>query len=117
MTIVERIRGLCRNYNITVASVERELGFANGYISKIREDTVTYERLSKIADYLRVTPQYLFTGDYEKIKILSDDEQALIAAYNRLNLHAKLKALENIEDMTQLDKYSKKQESKASIVI
>lgn len=108
MTVLERIKHLCHEYNITPAYIERELGFANGYIGKIKDETVTYARLQKIADLLRVTPQYLFTGDTTRTKLLREDEQDLLAAYNKLNLHARMKALENIEDMTLLDKYAKK---------
>lgn len=108
MDIVERIKQLCREYNISVSYIEKKLGFANGYISKIKSDTVTYERLSKIAEFLRVTPQFLFTGDYEKTQMLSEDEQALLSAYRMLNLHAKMRALENIQDMTELSKNTRR---------
>ena len=108
MDIVERIRQLCREYNISIAYIEKKLGFANGYISKMKSDNVTYDRLSRIADFLHVTPQYLFSGDYEKTQLLSEDEQALLAAYRALNLHAKMRALENIQDMTELPKNTRR---------
>lgn len=65
MATVERIKMLCKERHTSVAKMERELGFGNGYISNLRRDTLPYERLVAVADYLGVSPEYLTTGDNE----------------------------------------------------
>lgn len=62
MTIKERIKELCRNRGVTAAKLERECGFANGYISKLDKSTPTTKNIQKIADYFGVSVEYLMNG-------------------------------------------------------
>lgn len=53
----ERIQELCKENGITIAELERTLGFSN---SSLRKDGgIKSDRLSKIADYFKVTTDYL----------------------------------------------------------
>lgn len=40
MTSVERIRNLCKERKIPISRLERDLGFANGYIGQLRKGTI-----------------------------------------------------------------------------
>lgn len=107
MDVVDRIKKLCREYNITPAYIERELGFSNGYISKLRGREVPYTKLAKIADLLRVSPDYLATGTENAMQSLSTDELELLTAFKMLNVDGKTEALKRIHEMTELTRFTK----------
>lgn len=67
MNAVERMKAILKNRNISVARLERECGFSNGYIGQLRKGTFPNDRLKTICDYLAVTPSYLmgYTPDTE----------------------------------------------------
>lgn len=62
MTLKERIVTLCKQNNIPVSKLEKELGFAGGYISKLDKSTPNSAKLQKIAGFFGVTLDYLMTG-------------------------------------------------------
>ena len=43
--------------------LEKDLGFSNGYVGQLKKGSFPAERLSKIADYLSLSPQYLMYGE------------------------------------------------------
>ena len=45
------------------SKVERDLGYANGYIGQLKKGVFPADRLLDIAEYLGVTSEYLLTGD------------------------------------------------------
>lgn len=62
MNTVERIKALCKERKTPVSRLEKELGFANGYIGQLKKGTVPNDRLMKIANFFNVSPEYLTTG-------------------------------------------------------
>lgn len=65
-TCADRIREACDARGVSVARLERECGFANGYIRGMRDGTMSAERLMKISQYLRVSFDWLLTGEEPK---------------------------------------------------
>lgn len=65
MTTVERIREVCKNKGIPISKLERDCGFSNGYINSLKKGTVPEHKLSKIAERLEVSKEYLLTGENE----------------------------------------------------
>lgn len=63
MDTVERIKQICKQRHIPLSRLERECGFANAYIAKLKEGKIPADRLYKIAEYLNLTPAYLLTGE------------------------------------------------------
>lgn len=61
MTTGERVRNLCAEKGISVAKLERELGFGHCSISKANE--IRGDRLQKIAEYFGESVEYLTTGE------------------------------------------------------
>lgn len=59
MTTVDRVKALCKENKIAISRLERDLGFANGYIGQLRKGTFPDDRLRKIADYFNVSIEYL----------------------------------------------------------
>lgn len=73
MTSVERVKTICKERKIPLSRLERECGFANGYISQLKKGTMPEDRLRKIADYLDVSAEFLATGE-EQGHYYTDDE-------------------------------------------
>lgn len=67
-TIVEAVREICKQKNIPVSRLERELGFGNGYLNPKKAKAISSDRLIQIAGYLGVS--------VDNILSLSDDETA-----------------------------------------
>lgn len=63
MTSVERVKAICKERGIPLSRLERECGFANAYVSQLKKGTFPEDRLRKIADYLKLSPEYLATGE------------------------------------------------------
>lgn len=54
MNSVERVKKICKERKIPISRLEKELGFANGYIGQLRKGSFPFDRLVKIADYLNL---------------------------------------------------------------
>ena len=52
MNTVERVKMICKERKIPLSRLERECGFANGYISQLKRGSIPADRLQIIADYL-----------------------------------------------------------------
>lgn len=97
MTAADRVKKLCKEKGIAVYQLEKDLGFANAYISRIKKDSLPYDRAAKIADYLDVTIEYIQTGEEaENVKKerLSAYERKLIEYFRELTPQNK-KIIEN----------------------
>ena len=73
MNSVARVKALCKNKKIPISKLERELGFANGYIGQLKKGSFPDDRLIKIAAYLDV-PLSDLTGETEKPASVSEGE-------------------------------------------
>ena len=64
MNSVEKVKAICKARKIAISKLEKDLGYANGYIGQLRKGVFPSDRLMQIAEYLNVSPQFL-TGDEE----------------------------------------------------
>lgn len=64
MNTVEKIKKICKDRKIPVSRLEKDLGFANGYISQLKKGTIPYDRLLKICKYLDI-PIEFFDADLQ----------------------------------------------------
>lgn len=60
---VERVKQLCKEKEISISKLEKELGYANGYIGQLRKWIFPSDRLKEISDYLEASIGYLMTGE------------------------------------------------------
>ena len=67
MNSVEKVKAICKNKKIPISRLERDLGYANGYIGQLRKGTFPNDRLVEIAKYLNVSTAYL-TGEQNEKK-------------------------------------------------
>ena len=68
MNSVERVKAICKEKRIPIYKLERDLGYANGYISQLKKGTFPADRLHEIADYIGVSVDYLLTGEESERK-------------------------------------------------
>lgn len=66
MDSVELVKKICKERNIAISRLERDCGFSNGYIRRLKEGKFPSDRLQIIANYLDVSIDYLLTGDVPK---------------------------------------------------
>lgn len=76
MNLAQRIKGLAKQHNITIAELERKTGISNGQISKWDVRSPKTENLEKVAKFFGVSLDYL-TGnsdDKKRTADLTDDD-------------------------------------------
>ncbi|MFQ9515350.1 MAG: helix-turn-helix domain-containing protein [Eubacterium sp.] len=92
----ERIKKLCKERGITVNSLEKELGFARGYLCKIDKSKPSSDKLQIISNYFNVSIDYIVNGDNSRF---SDENAHLIAKIrNDAELTKALKKYFNLSD-------------------
>ena len=52
-TGIDYVRLLCKERNISISKLEKDLGFSNGYLNPKKLKKVPYDRAVMIADYLK----------------------------------------------------------------
>lgn len=65
MTLVDRIRTLAKQRDMSLPQLEVELGLGNGTISRWRTSSPNTDKLQKIADYFNVSMDYLLGRNVE----------------------------------------------------
>lgn len=63
MDSVELVKKICKERKIPISRLEKDCGFSNGYIRKLREGKFPSDRLAIIAEYLNLSVSYLMTGE------------------------------------------------------
>ena len=63
MTSVDRVKKICKARKIPISKLEKDLGFANGYIGQLRKGVFPDDRLVAIASYLGLSADYLLYGE------------------------------------------------------
>ena len=80
MSSVDCVKAICKERKIPISRLERDLGFANGYIGQLRKGVFPDDRLAKVADYLSVSVDYLMNGEEaEKTLALTDKDERDVA--------------------------------------
>lgn len=64
--IYTNISNLCRDKGISIAKLERELGFGNSTVRGWSNSSPTVEKLKAVADYFGVTVDYLLADQKEE---------------------------------------------------
>lgn len=80
MTSVDRVKKICKTRKIPISKLEKDLGFANGYIGQLRKGVFPDDRLVSIASYLSLSTDYLLYGE-EKIHPATVDGSGMNQEY------------------------------------
>ncbi|NME31335.1 helix-turn-helix domain-containing protein [Ligilactobacillus ruminis] len=59
MNLYDRIKALADTQKISIRRLEENIGFGNGTINRWRKNTPGVDKLSKAADYFKVSTDYL----------------------------------------------------------
>lgn len=110
MNTVERIKAICKDRKIPISKLERDLGFANGYIGQLRKGVLPTERLLAVADYLSVSADYLLHGEEKEKPLINDDEE--LTEYVQM-----LKTRPECRMLFQLSKNATKEDVEAAVRI
>jgi len=107
MEYLDRIKELCALKKITIAKLERELGFGNGSVTGAKTTYMRCDRLNAIANYFGVTMDYLMNGTDAKANqnalIVSDQEREII-----LELRKQPRMIEAITRLLELSPHYKR---------
>lgn len=112
MNTVEFLKSILKERHIPMSRIERDLGFANGYIGQLRKGTFPYDRLVKIADYLEVSPDYLASCGAASAAVpldmeLSDAESELLSGFRQLSDEDRDAVLRTIKGLLASSSYIK----------
>lgn len=88
MTTLENIKKICREKkNISVTTLEQELGYSNGSLAKAKD--IPSSRIYEIANYLGVSMEYIMTGEKPEIPGFESEHLELIELYSKLKTEQK----------------------------
>lgn len=68
MTLVDKIRTLAKQMDMSLPQLEVELGLGNGTISRWKTSSPNTDKLQKIADYFNVSMDYLLDRETQLSK-------------------------------------------------
>ena len=77
MNGVERVKAICKERKIPISKLEKDLGYANGYIGQLRKGVFPSDRLMEIAEYLSVSHTYILTGEETENAPANDGERSV----------------------------------------
>lgn len=89
MTTVERIKQICKERKIPISKLEKDCGFANGYIGQLRKGTMPDDRLNIVSNYLDLSPIELSTGEKPEMPEYESEHLELILLYSKLKTEQK----------------------------
>lgn len=65
MTTFEIIKSLCDKEGTSIAALEKELGYGNGYLSRAK--SLSSDRVYEISRRFKVPMEYIMTGEVERV--------------------------------------------------
>ncbi len=85
MNTVERVKQMCKEKKISISKLEKECGFANGYLHNLKKGSLPDDRLGIVAKYLDTSAEFLTTGvsatisnqDIEFLKKIKEENEEL----------------------------------------
>lgn len=72
---VEYVRGLCKERKIAISQLEKDCGFANGYLNPKKISKISYDRALVIADYLKISVEEIMHGEETKNAPAENDKR------------------------------------------
>lgn len=81
MTLLDRVKMLCKERGISQGKMEKEIGISNGASSKWKNSSPSMEILQKLSIFFNVSVDYLMSGEEKegKEKYYLNDETSRIA--------------------------------------
>lgn len=99
MNTLDRIKAVLKERKIPISRLEKDLGYSNGSISKLK-NSITSDKLLAISLYLDLPPSYFTTGELDTTQLdLAEEEQQIIDIYKKLPDEQKKLALNLLKAM------------------
>lgn len=95
MDSLEVIKSLCDKKGISIAQLEKELGYGNGSIAKAR--TIKSDRIIELSDYFRVSTDYILRGGENTLQRVELDKDIVkIKVLGRVAAGVPIEAVEEV---------------------
>lgn len=101
MDIVDRIRQLANQKEVSLTKIEKALGFGNGTIGKWVKQSPSCEKIKLVANYLNTSTDYLIRGSNNYVNQLNKDEKELLNYYKELDERDKGSILGKAEGLAE----------------
>ena len=105
-----RIKELRKEKNLTLLQIANRLGLSESTVQRYESGNIKnlkYETIVALAEILSCSPCYLMGWDDQRPQeLIPLDEYRLLGNYRKLNSFGREKAQEDIEDLTQIPKYT-----------
>ena len=111
MTVLERIKTLCKEKGISITTLEQILEYSNGSLSKAKD--IPSSRIRNIAEFFNVSTDYLLTGKEKELPLsaqadlwisIRNDKELLNALekYMRLSDRKKKHVIDTIDMLSEV---------------
>jgi hypothetical protein len=111
MTVLERIKTLCKEKDISITTLEQILEYSNGSLAKAKD--IPSSRIRNIAEFFNVSTDYLLTGKEKEIPLsaqadlwisIRNDKELLNALekYMRLSDRKKKHVIDTIDVLSEV---------------
>jgi transcriptional regulator with XRE-family HTH domain len=111
MTVLERIKTLCKEKGISITTLEQILEYSNGSLAKAKD--IPSSRIRNIAEFFNVSTDYLLTGKEKEIPLsaqadlwisIRNDKELLNALekYMRLSGRKKKHVIDTIDVLSEV---------------
>ena len=111
MTVLERIKTLCKEKGISITTLEQILEYSNGSLAKAKY--IPSSRIRNIAEFFNVSTDYLLTGKEKEIPLsaqadlwisIRNDKELLNALekYMRLSDRKKKHVIDTIDVLSEV---------------
>lgn len=101
MNAVELVKQVCKERGISIAKLERDCDFSNGYIGKVKKGVFPVDKAQKISDYLGIDLNLLIgvqTDEQSGYYIDGETAEIAQAMFERPGLRTLMDASRDIKD-------------------
>ena len=101
---IQYVREICKERGIPVSRLERDCGFANGYLNPQKLQKLPYDRAVIIARYLDLSIDYLLTGE-NRTPLPADGRQPISDAELKFALWGDSETMDD-QDLADVRRYA-----------
>lgn len=109
MNLYDRIKALADTQKISIRRLEENIGFGNGTINRWRKNTPGVDKLSKVADYFKVSTDYLLGRTDDKTALSSKEMSDIGQLADRMLDGAEERLRNNIVNLRESRNWSQKE--------
>lgn len=109
--MAHRIRELRKANGLTLLQVAERLGVTESTVQRYESGNIKnlkYETMVELAELFGVAPSYLMGWTSEDSTKTDRELMSLVELFHKLNEAGRIEALTRLQEMTSLDKYTKK---------